>query len=317
MRTLAIILLGIPVVLVAAAGIFIAANWAPEKSVAELQARWAQPPSTFVDIAGMKVHVRDEGPRDDPSPIVLMHGTGSSLHAWDGWADALKGKRRVIRFDLAGYGLTGPSPDNVYGLDRDVAMVIALLDKLAVEHCVLGGNSLGGAVTWRTALAHPARVEKMILVDAGGYPFHSTSIPIGFRLARLPGIGWLMQNTLPRSLVEQGWRNVVGDPKSVTPEMIERSIELTQREGNRRALIERFRQRPSGSMAHRIKELKQPTLVMWGGRDRLIPPDDAERFHRDIEGSTLVIFDDLGHAPEEEDPARSVAAVKKFLGIAD
>jgi pimeloyl-ACP methyl ester carboxylesterase len=317
MRTLAIILLGIPVVLVAAAGIFIAANWAPEKSVAELQARWAQPPSTFVDIAGMKVHVRDEGPRDDPSPIVLMHGTGSSLHAWDGWADALNGKRRVIRFDLAGYGLTGPSPDNVYGLDRDVAMVIALLDKLGVDHCVLGGNSLGGAVTWRTALAHPARVEKMILVDAGGYPFHSTSIPIGFRLARLPGIGWLMQNTLPRSLVEQGWRNVVGDPKSVTPEMIERSIELTQREGNRRALIERFRQRPSGSMAHRIKELKQPTLVMWGGRDRLIPPDDAERFHREIEGSTLVIFDDLGHAPEEEDSARSVAAVKKFLGIAD
>jgi pimeloyl-ACP methyl ester carboxylesterase len=315
MKTLALILLAIPLVLILAAGIFIAANWAPEKSVAELQARWAPPPSTFVDLMGMKVHVRDEGPRDDPSPIVLMHGTGSSLHAWDRWADALKGKRRVVRFDLAGYGLTGPAPDNTYGLDRDVAMVVALLDKLRIGHCVLGGNSLGGAVTWRTALAHPERVEKMILVDAGGYPFHSTSIPIGFRLARLPGVGWILQNTLPRSLVEQGWRNVVGDPRSVTPEMIERSIELTQREGNRRALIDRFRQRPTVLLSHRIKELKQPTLVMWGGRDRLIPPDDAERFHHDIEGSTLVIFDDLGHAPEEEDPARSVAAVKKFLGI--
>lgn len=315
MKTVALILLAIPIVLVLALAIFIAVNWAPEKSVAELQARWAPPPSTFLDIAGMKLHVRDEGPRDDPSPIVLMHGTGSSLHAWDGWADALKAQRRVIRFDLPGYGLTGPSPGNTYGLDKDVEVVIALLDKLGIERCVLGGNSLGGAVTWRTALAHPARVEKMILVDAGGYPFHSTSVPIGFRLARLPGVGWLLQNTLPRSLVEQGWHNVVGDPKSVTPEMIERSIELTQREGNRRALIERFKQRPSGSMAHRIKELKQPTLVMWGGRDRLIPPDDAERFHRDIAGSTLVIFDDLGHAPEEEDPARSVAAVKKFLGI--
>lgn len=315
MKTLALILLAIPIVLVLALAIFIAANWAPEKSVAELQARWAPPPSTFLDIAGMKLHVRDEGPRDDQSPIVLMHGTGSSLHAWDGWAGALKAKRRVIRFDLPGYGLTGPSPDNTYGLDKDVDVVIALLDKLGIERCVLGGNSLGGAVTWRTALAHPARVEKMILVDAGGYPFHSTSVPIGFRLARLSGVGWLLQNTLPRSLVEQGWRNVVGDPKSVTLEMIERSIELTQREGNRRALIERFKQRPSGSMAHRIKELKQPTLVMWGGRDRLIPPDDAERFHRDIAGSTLIIFDDLGHAPEEEDPARSVAAVKKFLGI--
>jgi pimeloyl-ACP methyl ester carboxylesterase len=315
MKTLALILLAIPLVLIVAAGIFIAANWAPEKSVAELQARWAPPPSTFVDLLGMKVHVRDEGPRDDPSPIVLMHGTGSSLHAWDGWAAALKGKRRVVRFDLAGYGLTGPSPDNTYGLDRDVAMVVALLDRLGIARCVLGGNSLGGAVSWRTALAHPERVEKMILVDAGGYPFHSTSIPIGFRLARLPGVGWILQNTLPRSLVEQGWRNVVGDPKSVTPEMIERSIELTQREGNRRALIDRFRQRPTVLLSHRIKELKQPTLVMWGRRDRLIPPDDAERFHHDIEGSTLVIFDDLGHAPEEEDPARSVAAVKQFLAI--
>ena len=56
-----------------------------------------------------------------------------------------------------------------------------------------------------------------------------------------------------------------------------------------------------------------PALILWGGRDRLIPPDDAKRFHRDIAGSTLVIFDDLGHAPEEEDPVRTVEAVKRFL----
>jgi len=97
--------------------------------------------------------------------------------------------------------------------------------------------------------------------------------------------------------------------------MIDRSVELTQREGNRRALIERFRQRSPISLAHRIPELKVPTLIIWGGRDRLIPPDDAERFHRDIAGSTLAIFADLGHAPEEEDPARTVAAVERFLGL--
>ena len=74
-------------------------------------------------------------------------------------------------------------------------------------------------------------------------------------------------------------------------------------------------QRSSGSIANRIPELKMPTLIMWGGRDRLIPPEIAERFHRDIAGSTLAMFDDLGHAPEEEDPARTVEAVKRFLGI--
>jgi pimeloyl-ACP methyl ester carboxylesterase len=306
---------GIGLALVLAAGIFIAATWAPERSVAELQARWAPPPSVFVDVAGMRMHLRDEGPRDDPSPIVLLHGTGSSLHAWDGWAVALKAQRRVIRFDLPGFGLTGPSPDGVYSVDNDVQVVIAVLDKLGVERCVLGGNSLGGAVSWRTALAHPSRIDKLILVDAGGYPSHSTSIPIGFRLARMPGVGWLLQNTLPRFLVVQGMRNVFGDPAKVTSDMVDRAVELTQREGNRRALIERFRQRRSGSLGDRIAELKLPTLVMWGGRDRLIPPDDAERFHRDIAGSTLAMFDDLGHAPEEEDPARTVEAVKKFLGL--
>ena len=77
--------------------IFIAANWAPEKSVEELKARWAPPPSTFLEVDGLSVHLRDEGPRDDQTPIVLLHGSGTSLHAWEGWVAALKDKRRVIK----------------------------------------------------------------------------------------------------------------------------------------------------------------------------------------------------------------------------
>ncbi len=310
-----LIVAGVVVVLALALAIFVAANWAPERTVAELAGRWAPPPSQFVDVAGLKVHVRDEGPRDDPSPIVLLHGTGSSLHAWEGWAAALRDKRRVIRFDLPGFGLTGPTPDRVYGVDHDIRLTIAILDRLGVARCVLGGNSLGGAVAWRGALAHPARVDKLILVDSGGYPAHPTSMPIGFWLLRVPGISWLLQHTLPRSLVVQGLRNVFGDPSRVTQEMIDRSVELTQRTGNRRALVDRFNQRQWGSLAHRIPELKLPTLIVWGGRDRLLPPDDAERFHRDIAGSTLALFEDLGHAPEEEDPVRTVAAVKRFLEV--
>jgi pimeloyl-ACP methyl ester carboxylesterase len=316
--TAILILGGVLAAIVIFAAVFITANWAPERSVAELKTRWAPPPSTFIDALGMQVHVRDEGPREDPSPIVLLHGTGSSLHAWESWARALVPRRRVIRFDLAGFGLTGPSPDGTYSLDDDVRLVVVMLDKLGVRRCVLGGNSLGGAIAWRTALAHPARVEKLILVDAGGYPPHPTSIPLGFRLARLarlPLVSMPLEHTLPRSLVEQGFRSVYGDPEKVTQEQIDRSVELTQRAGNRRALLARAAQRRTGILAERIPELKLPTLILWGGNDRLIPPEDAERFHREIFGSTLVIFEDLGHAPEEEDPARTVAAVKQFLGI--
>jgi len=302
-------LLSIPLLI----GLFVAANWAPERSVASLVPKWAPPPSAFLEVAGMSVHLRDEGPREDRTPIVLLHGTGSSLHAWEGWTQALRDRHRVIRFDLAGFGLTGPSPDGIYSIGRDVELVVAVLDKLGVERCILGGNSLGGAIAWRTALFHPLRVEKLILVDSGGYPANAISQPIGFRLARLPGISWLLQNTLPRFLVVQGFRNVFGHPDRVTAEMVDRSVELTQREGNRRALIDRFRQRQPGTLSHRIPELKLPTLILWGGKDRLIPVENAHRFHRDIAGSKLAILDGLGHAPEEEDPARSVEAVKAFL----
>jgi pimeloyl-ACP methyl ester carboxylesterase len=319
MKIAVIVLAGFVGTLVLLAAAFLAANWAPERSVAELGEKWAPPPSVFVDVAGMTVHLRDEGPRDDTRPIVLLHGTGSSLHAWQGWADALKDKRRVIRFDLPGFGLTGPSPDRDYSLDKDVALLFAVLDKLGVERCILGGNSLGGSVSLNAALTNPARVEKLILVDSGGYPLNPSSAPAGFLVAHIaaqvPWMGWLLKNTVPRSLVEQGMRNVFGDPSKVTPEMVGRAVALTQREGNRQALLDRFKQRRSGSLAQRIPELKLPTLIMWGGRDRLIPLANAYRFRREITGSTLVIFDDLGHAPEEEDPARTVVAVKQFLGV--
>jgi pimeloyl-ACP methyl ester carboxylesterase len=85
------------------------------------------------------------------------------------------------------------------------------------------------------------------------------------------------------------------------------------REGNRQALRQRFVQAPSGEAHERIGELKLPTLILWGGRDRLIPPDNAERFLRDIEGSRLVLFEALGHVPQEEDPLRTVPALQRFL----
>ena len=130
-------------------------------------------------------------------------------------------------------------------------------------------------------------------------------------------IDWLVKNTLPRPIITQTLRSVFADPSRVTPEMVERSYELSLREGNRIALFERYRQRqPFGALEHRIPELKLPTLILWGAHDRLTPPEAARRFHADIVGSKLVIFDDLGHVPQEEDPARTVLPVKEFLGIA-
>lgn len=291
----------------------VAAFWAPDRTVAELAPRWAQPPSTFLAIDGLQVHLRDEGPRDDAVPIVLLHGTSASLHTWDGWTQQLARERRVVRVDLPGFGLTGPQPDADYRVARYVEFVTALLDSLGIEHCVLAGNSFGGWIAWETALAHPARVQALVLVDAAGYPLESQSVPLGFRIARVPVLSGLMRSVLPRGVIESSLRNTYGNPSRVTPALVDRYYELTLREGNRAALAQRFAAGRSAAAPERIRELQLPTLILWGGKDRLIPPRYAEQFHRDIAGSRLVMFPELGHVPQEEDPAATVAAVRAFL----
>jgi pimeloyl-ACP methyl ester carboxylesterase len=301
----------VAIVVFAIAGV--AATWAPDRSVESLKARWAQPPSQFIEVAGMQVHLRDEGPRDDPIPIVLLHGTSASLHTWDGWVQTLAKTRRVIRFDLPAFGLTGPNPQNDYSIKSYVAFVTAMMDKLAVQRFVVGGNSLGGQIAWETAHALPARVDKLILVDSGGYAFVPQSMPLGFQIARLPLLRNVMEYTLPRGIIKNSIENVYGDPSLVTPALVDRYFDLTLRAGNRKALGYRMAQGFASDEAQ-IKSLKLPTLILWGAKDRLIPPESGKNFARDIAGSKLVMFDALGHVPHEENVQSTLAEVVKFLG---
>lgn len=305
---------GVAALLVLAVVGYAAANWAPDVPVDTLKPTWAPPPSQFISIEGMQVHLRDEGPRDDSVPIVLLHGTSSSLHTWDGWADSLRLTRRVIRFDLPGFGLTGPSASGDYSMEANLAFVTRVLAALETKRVVLGGNSLGGWIAWRMALANPTLVQRLILVDAAGYPFKPKSEPIGFRLARTPVLSTLVRSILPRSVVRASVRNVFGDPSKVTPALVDRYFDLTRREGNRAALVARYRQLRFDGDTTVIRSITQPTLIVWGGRDQLIPPDNAARFGRDIPGSRVLIFPVLGHVPHEEDAAATLVAIRQFLG---
>jgi len=301
-------------------GAGLVATWAPDKPVAELTARWAPPPSRFIDVQGLQVHLRDEGPRDAGAPgtpdsrlpVVLLHGTSASLHTWEGWAKALRTDRRVVRFDLPGFALTGPNAQNDYGIDAYVKFVVATLDSLGIQRFVLAGNSLGGQIAWATAAAMPDRVARLVLVDASGYGVEPGNAPLGFKLAGMPVTRELMAWTLPRGVVEKTVRHVYGHPEKVTPELVDLYVDMTLRAGNRRALSRRIEQGYSGDVAQ-IRQLKVPTLILWGGRDRLLPVENGRRFAKDIAGSTLVVFDDLGHVPQEEDPVRTVAEVQRFL----
>jgi pimeloyl-ACP methyl ester carboxylesterase len=308
--------------LLMATALALALSRAPDLPVQALVARWATPPSDFIDLRGQLVHVRDEGPRHDPLPIVLIHGTSASLHTWQGWAAGLRAQRRVISFDLPAFGLTGPFSGayatQPYSGDAYAHFVIDLLDALKVPRAVLGGNSLGGEVAWRVASLTPQRVERLILVDSAGYPFEPQSIPLGFMLARVPLLNRLTEWMLPRGVVEASVRNVYGDPSRVSPALVERYFELTLREGNRRALVQRFAAQRADAENYddnraRVKALRLPVLVLWGGRDRLIPPEVGRQIAADVPGSRLVVFDTLGHVPHEEDPASTLVPVREFL----
>lgn len=309
-------LFGILLLLTAVA---LALSRAPDRNVQSLVARWAPAPSDFVELKGMVVHLRDEGPRDDPLPLVLLHGAGASLHTWEGWVGALKGQRRVITLDLPGFGLTGPFTgsydDQDYSGDAHARFVIDLLDALKLPRVVLGGNSLGGEIAWRTAWLQPTRVHSLVLVDALGPPFTPESVPLGFIVARIPALRWVMEAVLPRAVVTQSLASVYGDPARISADLVDRYFELTLRDGNRRALGLLMSQKQPGQDAERIATLKLPTLILWGGRDHLIPPAVGAEFERLISGSRRVVFAELGHVPHEEDPARSVVPVKAFLGL--
>ena len=290
---------------------------APDRPVESLVARWAGPPSELIELKGQLVHYRDEGPRSDATPIVLLHGTSASLHTWAGWSKALRGQRRVISLDLPGFGLTGPFTGAYAGQsytgDHYARFVLDLLDHLAVQRFVVAGNSLGGEVAWRIAAAAPQRVAALVLVDAVAYPITPGGLPLGWQMARLPVLGQLSEHLLPKPLVRQGLRAVYGDPAKVDDALVDRYFELTLRAGNRAALVQRLQSwSPTEGVTH-VTGVSAPTLILWGGQDRLIPPANAARFAADIPGSRVQVFEDLGHVPHEEDPARTVAAVVDFL----
>jgi len=303
--------------LILALAICAAAFRAPERSLESLVARWAPPPSEFMELpldGGQQLlHWRDEGPRGDPMPIVLLHGTSASLHTWAGWVKTLSTTRRVITLDLPGFGLTGPAASGDYSDAAYQRLLLALLDKLQLPRVVLGGNSLGGQIAWQFAAQQPERVAALLLVDAGGLAFKPESVPLGFTLARMPGMGSLVSGFLPRRLIESSVRNVYGEPGQVTAELVDRYFELTLREGNRLALTQRFEQMRPGAYAARLGDIRQPTLILWGRRDRLIPLEYGQQMKQAIKGSELVVFDTLGHVPQEEDPAATLQPVQAFL----
>ena len=293
--------------------VFVQVHSAKDIPVEQLKPQWMTSASSFMEIDDLSLHVSDEGVKNDATPIVLIHGTGASLHTWDGWTSTLKHQRRVIRFDLPGFGLTGPEPQNNYTIENYTDYLVKLLDTLGIPKAIVAGNSLGGYIAWATAIRYPDRVSRLVLVDASGYPYQAESVPIAFKLSQNALAKILLKNFIPKFIVRSSIENVYGDPSLVSDDLVDRYYQLALREGNRAAISERFTQTQPGDLRFKLGELTIPTLLLWGGKDKLIPLHVGKQFKKDILHSTLVVFDELGHVPHEEAPETTLSPVLAFI----
>ena len=279
----------------------------------DLKAKYTNEASSFIAVDGMDVHYRDEGNKEDSIPIVLIHGTAASLHTFDVWADSLKKSNRVIRMDLPAYGLTGPFPDRNYSMPHYTSFIKNFLSALNIKQCILAGNSLGGQIAWNFTLEQSEMVTKLILIDAAGYPMISKGVPIAFKMARVPVMRNLLTYLTPRFIVRASIENVFFDKLKVTDALVDRYFELTLRKGNRQAFADRLNAAADNSSYININRIQQPTLILWGANDLLIPVENAYKFHSYLPNDTLVILDNSGHTPMEESPVESLKPVIEFL----
>jgi pimeloyl-ACP methyl ester carboxylesterase len=283
----------------------------------ELKIKYTNSDSSFINIEGTNVHYRDEGSSSDSIPIILIHGTGSSLHAYDIWSDNLKKSNRVIRMDLPAFGLTGPFLKRDYTISNYTTFLKEFLDSLNIKQCILVGNSLGGEIAWRFAIQEPVMSRKLILLDPSGYPVISKSVPIAFKLAKIPVLNKFLTYITPRFLVRASIENVYFDKSKVSDSLVNRYFDLTLRKGNRKAIVDRLKVSTTltnGTKTHdNIKKIKQPTLIIWGSDDQLIPVENGYKFKNDITNSKLIVMKQTGHVPMEEKPLISLNFAIDFI----
>lgn len=303
--------LGLAVV-IAAAGFFL---YTPDLPHDALAAKYGGGISRFTTLPdGTRVHYRDQG-NIASQTILLLHGTSASLLTWEGWVRALSGRYRLISVDLPGHGLTGRIAGDDYSDAAALAFLKAFTDKLELRRFVLAGNSWGGELAGAFAIENPRRVTHLILIDAGGItlPEGERKRPLAFRLMGKPVIGDLLAWVTPRALVANGVHSVYGDPSKVSEPLIDGYYDMVRHEGNRQASRMRAKLPHTELLDGRLKEIRQPALILWGARDSVTPLVMGQQFDKDIPHSTLHVFENAGHVPMEEIPDETAAVAEAFI----
>jgi pimeloyl-ACP methyl ester carboxylesterase len=265
--------------------------------------------SRFADIDGARIHYQEKG---SGPPLVLIHGYTASTFEWKDVFEPLSQQFRVIAVDLKGFGFSG-KPDGDYTRRAQADLVIRLLDHLKIDRAILCGSSMGGEVSMHAVVGHPGRVSALILVDSLGVTVSGGgSVTPG--IAEWPVIGPALTALAltSDSLVRAGLRQCFYDKSLVTDEQVASYYRpLKTRNGQHAAFLARA-QSAINPIEPQINKISQPTLIIWGAEDELVPLEAGRRLNSLIAGSRLVVFEKCGHLPQAEMPGRFAGEVTRF-----
>lgn len=249
--------------------------------------------------------------------IVLLHGFTFNLYSWNEVQDELATLAPVVAYDRVPFGLsakprrgawTGPSP---YTPAATEAQLLALLDELAIERAVLVGNSAGGLLAARTALAHPERVSGLVLVNAAILTKPPDFVAPLLRLPQIDRLGPFFGRSTGRNA--DLLRRSYADPARITSERERLTALMTEAAGWDHALwdfmLDATRQ---PDISAELGQITVPTLVILGAADVIVPLSDGETLAAGIPNGELVVLDGCGHVPQEECPEAFTAAFEEW-----
>jgi pimeloyl-ACP methyl ester carboxylesterase len=279
----------------------------------EMRARYGLPTSQFVKVGEQNLHLVDEG---SGPPVILVHGSFASLRMWQQWADALKGRYRVIRFDRPGMGLSGPNPDGRYDGDAEAALIGKLADQMKLDRFFLVGTSSSGEGVAHFAAIHPERLRGVVLsnIAAGPMPFAPVDHGPWFK-AVITADPWF-KGWHPQAL----WCEILAmnfaDPSRISPGLVREWTELNNRAQGWPRKPRAGGLPPFAGTPADLKAISVPTLLLWSDKDPEVPLARDGRNALAWVGApdkALKAVPDCGHMMPQECGPQSVAIAGQFL----
>ncbi len=259
--------------------------------------------SEYVEAGGYRIHYL-EAPAAAGSantPLVLVHGLGARSEDWAAMIPALaRDGFYVYALDLPGYGRSSKPADASYSISMEEAAVVSFMQAMHVPRADVGGWSMGGWIALKLAYDHPALVNRLVVYDSAGVYFPATFGPELFSPDDVAGVHRLLAALSPKPLA--------------MPDFAARAM-VRKLQGNKWVVQRSLASMITGSdlMDFRLHQISEPTLIVWGSHDDLIPLSVGEAMHRSIPNSVLDVMEGCGHLAPAECSRPVVAATVEFL----